>query len=392
MTDATQNPSKTSDIDSALPLPGLDGANPLGFLAALGVLQTATSAHPDKPVKMSWSADPSGWRPWIHGVELTIPRLARAIAHRLNCPFTPNEPAERACDSARARFETARSKFRATSGELKKQGLKGKEREAEKARVLEPLRQEMHELREHWLESLRRCVPSEELGLGKHLDATVDELREASSRALSRARLGQREIVDLFASFGSDGCHVPKGEKMQATSFCFTTGSGHQYFLDTVRQLTGRLDASRFELALSRVSELADEKFSMRWEPLEDRRYALMAADPTSPGNEAKTSWPLNLLAYRGLSLIPSVPTAKGLRTPGWSSQRAPTWTWPIWRGAISAHVVRSLLAHPALTAETLDPQQLGHLGIHALYRSVRIQVGTPPLHKLNFTPAHQIA
>lgn len=49
-----------------LPLPGLDGANPLGFLAALGVLRALTIAcdHNDPP-RMAWRATGGTWTPQL---------------------------------------------------------------------------------------------------------------------------------------------------------------------------------------------------------------------------------------------------------------------------------------------------------------------------------------
>jgi len=46
-------------------LNGLDGANPLGFLAAIGVLKTATDALKDEHIKMGWSSEHGSWRPVI---------------------------------------------------------------------------------------------------------------------------------------------------------------------------------------------------------------------------------------------------------------------------------------------------------------------------------------
>jgi hypothetical protein len=369
----------------------VNGANPLAFLAALGTLHSAAATNAGQTVAMSWTEGPLGWTPTIHGVPLDRSTLAQQIARHLNCPFQPNERAELARQSAQNAFDTVRAKHRDAEARLKKQGLKGNERKAEENRVLEPLRAELAGLRAKWLESLAKSVPSLELALGKHLNATWEEFREMTERALGDSSAGARGIVDLLASFGSDGCRAKNEQQIQATAFCFITGSGHQYFLDTVRQLTARLDAPQFEHALFQRAEPRDERLSMRWDPLEDRRYALMWSDPNPSDNVARTNWALNLLAYRGLSLIPSVPTTKGLRTTGWSGQREPTWTWPIWRGRASVHVARSLLSHPALTVEKPDLGELSGL-LHAAYRSNRIQVGNPPLHKVNFTPAHRVA
>lgn len=47
-----------------LVLTGLDGSNPLAFLAALGTLRGLTRAWPEQNVRLSWTAN-AGWRPAI---------------------------------------------------------------------------------------------------------------------------------------------------------------------------------------------------------------------------------------------------------------------------------------------------------------------------------------
>jgi hypothetical protein len=46
-------------------LVGLDGSNPLAFLAALGTLRSLTSTWPNRQVRMSWQSL-GGWRPALH--------------------------------------------------------------------------------------------------------------------------------------------------------------------------------------------------------------------------------------------------------------------------------------------------------------------------------------
>ena len=76
----------------------------------------------------------------------------------------------------------------------------------------------------------------------------------------------------------------------------------------------------------------------------------------------------------------------------GWSKDEYLAWNWPIWTGLISSWVVRSLLSHPLMTTESGNRKDLSSLGVAAVYQSVRVQVGNPPLHKVNFTPSQRIA
>lgn len=52
-------------MSNSILLTGLDGSNPLAFLAALGTLRTLTQALSDESVKMSWEQADGGWRPRV---------------------------------------------------------------------------------------------------------------------------------------------------------------------------------------------------------------------------------------------------------------------------------------------------------------------------------------
>jgi CRISPR-associated endonuclease/helicase Cas3 len=73
-------------------LKGLDGSNPLAFLAAIGTLRTLTLALPDETVKMSWEQDDGAWRPQIccslADDDAIIEKLDKAlIRHRSSHPM-----------------------------------------------------------------------------------------------------------------------------------------------------------------------------------------------------------------------------------------------------------------------------------------------------------------
>lgn len=378
--------------DDGLLLPGLDGTNPLGFLAALGVLELLTTVHCPHKVTMSWSGTAGLWNPVLHGVGKNQRSIADAMAKLLNCPFTPSTDADNKREETQAAFDDKKSELKKTAQQLKKRGLRGNERDDAEERVLGPIRVELAALRAKWLEALRESVPSIELSIGKHLNATCGELREQMMLALAESTHRQRDIIDLYAAFGSDACSQEKSDQMRATYFCFITGSGHQYFLDTVRQLVESVTVDRLESAMFSRFTSQDEKFSMRWDPQEDRRYAVMWSDPTSSGNKATTNWALNLLAYRGLQCLPSIPRANGLRTVGWLTNDEPAWNWPVWTSRISSAIVRSLLSHPILTQQSIERGTVSALGVAAVYQSARVQVGKPPLHKVNFTPSQRVA
>ena len=150
------------------------------------------------------------------------------------------------------------------------------------------------------------------------------------------------------------------------TPFCFVTGSGHQYFLQTVSELLSAVDAPRMQSAIFEDLPPTDEKLSLRWDPVEDRRYAMMWSDPTASGNKATTNWALNLLAYRGLQLFPAVPIGKKLGTTGFSvNDRQYEFSWPLWSVPLKCDTVRSLLASRDIQPLTPDRTALAARGGH---------------------------
>jgi hypothetical protein len=274
---------------------------------------------------------------------------------------------------------------------IKARKLRGAAREAAFATEITPFRAEVETARVEWLAALKKAIPSPELAIGKHLDCSVREFREHAEAFLSDSSLSDCCAIELLASFGCD-IDSNDDERIAATPFCFITGSGHQYFLDTARQLMMLASKVKVAEALFTPWAYRDEKLAMRWDPLEDRRYALMDRDPTASDNKSRTVWMANLLAYRALTLFPCAPTSRGLRTTGFGEQEiANTFTWPLWTMPLNSDCIRSLLQCPALQADRPEPSEVLPRGIVALFRCRRIQVGNPPRHKINFTAAKAI-
>lgn len=63
--------------NNGLLLPGLDGTNPLGFLAALGVLRVLSLQK--HGVKLSWQLSGGTWRPVLFGVRVSLPDLGAEL-------------------------------------------------------------------------------------------------------------------------------------------------------------------------------------------------------------------------------------------------------------------------------------------------------------------------
>jgi hypothetical protein len=148
-----------------------------------------------------------------------------------------------------------------------------------------------------------------------------------------------------------------------------------------------KMDLEKIRKCLFEPWTYEDDKLSMRWDPIEDRRYALMWDDPSNM--KAKTVHAANLLAYRGLQLLPSVIEQGSLGTTGFSRMnKRDYFTWPIWSGPLRSDVVRSVLSLGEFMGQKPDRARLDSMGIREIFRSERIRVGSGALFKVNFTPA----
>ena len=412
-TDASDLPTKTTRGSSTVPGPpaasavepivltGVDGANPLGFLAALGTLTALHAAGHDE-VRLGWkrSSRSSRWQPVLTGLDETDRScVARQVADALRGgPI--EEEAEDTRKAAEQRYNAARKALKGKFAEIKDRRLTGKERKDAVAAEVAPLRIDVDRSRDEWRAALRKAVPSPELAIGKHVDCTVQEYRENAVEFMNSMASGDRnplnrEPLDFLAAFASDACLLEKNrDTLVPTPFCFTTGSGHQYFLDTVRRLMDKVDPERVRTTLFEPWPYRDEKLLMRWDPTEAQRYALRDRNPSD--DESRTVWMANLLAYRSLVFFASAPHGRRLVTTAWSSHRStrgePTvFTWPIWRAPVDPHTLRFLLRLADLVADQPDNAVLRARSVLAAFRSRRIKVGSGANYKVNFSPSTRI-
>lgn len=71
-------------MSTKLILTGLDGCNPLAFLAAIGTLRSTSAMWPGKLVRLGWSSQGGGWRPTLEIPEAREPGvLCAELAERL---------------------------------------------------------------------------------------------------------------------------------------------------------------------------------------------------------------------------------------------------------------------------------------------------------------------
>lgn len=226
------------------------------------------------------------------------------------------------------------------------------------------------------------------------------DARRLLQSAVSAGPAG-RNRADVLAALFSD--IAAKDEVVVPTPFCLLFGQGHQYFLDRFSAVAKQASVPRvgngsqtrssspgntMERALFHVWERIDPTPGFRWDPAEDRRYALRFTDPSK--DAATTVHGANRLAAIGLPALATCPATVGSRVRlltmavRQSNGRDTEVTWPIWTRPASLQAIRALLTHPQLGLDEPDTTRLQALGIHELRRAKRVSTGK----FLNFTRA----
>lgn len=290
-----------------LVLTGLDGANPLGFLAAIGTLQTLARSCLGSAPRMSWRST-GGWRPVLHSPFADGNALATKLDGLLR---SPNAALQIADDPG---------------------------------------------------------MPA------KVFREKADEFRRKDRAAAS-----------LLAALASDAVTTKNSKKQdvcQDTAFRTMSGAGHQHLLAFARKICSACTRDHLKRDLFETWRYDDpvQSHTLRWDPLDDVRYALRWRDPS--GDPARTrrgsAYGASRLAIEALSMFPCVPRDRALRTIGFLEDRhaGVRLRWPIWAPPLSLDAVRSLLSLPEVLSDRADADALRKRGVVERYESRRVTVG----------------
>jgi hypothetical protein len=207
----------------------------------------------------------------------------------------------------------------------------------------------------------------------------------------------------VLGSLFSDGAVKDDG-RILASPLCAMFGQGHQHFLtrlsDVARGVLPKtlakhrpppdLNAPAYLHAASFVPwSRSDETDGFRWDPAEDRRYAMRFKNPS--GDAGRTVHGANRLAAVGLAALPgaAVVRRRGLRFLTLGTELGPDGalgiTWPIWTCSASLAAIQALVGHPALVSG--DNGSMRHLGVVERRRARRIANGK----FMNFTRAEVV-
>ena len=306
-----------SESTTGLMLCGLDGSNPLGFLAAIG---TAVVLHSEFPrLCLGWKPTGEGWRPWLTG-----------------------------CGDDDLEFAST---------------------------LLTILKHASTDVFE-----IDNKMPFDANKFSHHLRIAHEE-----------ASIAYRRDADFLCSFGTELYPDLKTCVFQDSSLRMVRSgdSAGQGFPVYAKETRKSVDLGHVLRTLFHSWDYRDEGYSLRWDPIEDQRYALRWRDPSKSNlsDGLGTMLAANSLAVEALPLFPTLLVGKKATTTGFQRRdRRVAFVWPIWRPPTGVDTIRSLVAAPELHTDPLQRSLLAQRGIEEIYSSQRVQQNQ---YYSNFLPAH---
>jgi hypothetical protein len=363
-------------------LTGPRGDNPLGFLTALGAVAALESAR--IPCLLRWegltpvlSWQPPSPPPLASELKLKdgqsqsaqeelTPDQTNLIAHLYSAlrREPPSDHAQKRLNQTEKQLKKLRTTIKKKTDEIKKLRLSRDERAQAKAECVEPLRAQERQAESAYISCLSQTVVDPILSLGEDLTVSNERwLAFVKQIKLYDGPLSPLRLLFLVASYGI-GNPNRLNDGMTSTPWAMLRGAGHQHFLTTVSELMLSSTPSHLAKAIFGPWIPTDEKLSLRLDPADDRRYALMASDPTSNNNTIRSLWGANRLAFEALQFFPAYPS-RYMAVVAWKTEKN-EWTsgcqvfWPLWKPDLSPDAIRSLLRLPDLYKDDPSSAQAG--------------------------------
>jgi hypothetical protein len=302
----------------ALLIPGIDGSTPLGFLAALGLLQVLVDARGPKTElpRIAWT-QLDAWRPMLQGAD-SIEALVQSVA----------DDATRWAKSVLLRFRYVKQE---------KQGPK----------AVGGLRAPLSVVRA-W--SALRREERDESALAYGAALFCDGVTEVNKKPATQA--------DHRASGIAVDPEVPIELTVERTFFDLTARNAQ--FLEQVKEIRGYLSLDGVRSALGSGEPVYGEVRSLDWDPSSDTPGAIYTG--FRRGYLPVHEW----LGFRALRLFPLASRRSKVRMTACTGRRLDgSFTWPLWERPVTIDSVRSLLCYPELSK--LTPDERRAFGISAL-------------------------
>lgn len=309
---------------SSIVLSGLDGTDPLGFMAALGALEATSRTIPS--VRLAWRQE-GNWRPVLTGIG-TAEELVSLLTADLG-----SDPVERALGFRYVKSEKLGPKL---TGAL-----------MPPASVLRA-----------WLRKQLADDALDAAGIGAAL------MCETATEAVDPKRGVPASVLEAFGVRYDDD--YPLDRAVSMTPFDFT--SRNTQFLDQLDHIRRVLTAE------SMLSELLEGggapcDRNMGWDPLLDLPRALFPG--ARPSARPTAEW----LMFRALPLFTLVGDQTHVSMPSFRGRRkSGELSWGLWDGELPRQMVQTLLTMPIAG---MSPEARQARGIRAVFRAAMLKDAT---------------
>lgn len=307
--------------DSGLVISGIDGGSPLGFLAAIGLLQVLNDARTEgSPAPRLLWRQLDAWRPVFHGAG-SLESVVEAVY----------EDCKRWNESPLLAFRYVKQE---------KQGPK----------AVGGLRAPLAVVRA-WLSARRSAEDEESLAYGAALFCDgVTEVNKKPATAEGHLTLGIPVDPDVDMDLTVE------------RNFLDLTARNAQ-FLEQVELIRGHLTPEGIEQALRLGTADYDAPRTLDWDPASDTPAAIYTG--YRRGFLPVHEW----LGFRALRLFPLASAgARPVMTACSGRRLNGDFTWPLWERPASLDAVRSLVSYPRLP--DLEAHERQALGISALHQA----------------------
>lgn len=318
----------TSKSAGGLLLNGLDGGNPLGFLAAIGTAVVVRDTFPS--IRLGWKSTNGGWRPWVTGCG--------------------NNDKVEFCDAVLQAIKNAPT-------------------------VIFDIGKEIRDDKEY------NKFPFAH-------DRFIREIKTHQGKACPSSR----RDVDFLAGFGTElypKKGVFQGTRFMMVR---AGDSNRQGMLSYAKAIHEGINEQHIKRTLFQPWDYQDEGHGLRWDPIEDQAYALRWKDPSKSNlaDGPGTMLAANCLAVESLTYFPTFAVGRQVHTTGFHRDEGKEFrfVWPIWTAMVNIETLRSLVALRDLHESPLPRPALLAKGIEEVYYARRVR---PNDYYSNFAPAHPV-
>jgi len=343
--------------------PGLDGSNPLHFLASLGVMRLATQG--DDEIKMSWHFNNGGWHPCFSSNQNKdendfVQQLSTWTKEIGKTSHIDPKLKKQAADlSAKIKKDEKKRKEKIKG---QKKSSKGKDVTNES----DPLKREIDELDTAIKEEKKHLATlqiqiGDSLGqgvahLGDIIGVNPDLFRYKAKLALDKMNGGSiccspsvdnaQLIVACLPSLACD--QIFEDGKLAYTPFSFSNGGSGQCLLKDFRECAKATTEAHIKGTLFGIPIYERTLSSLGWDPSDQSLYAVQwqAPEVTNKKGTKEVDPAIQTFAYVGLSLLPALPVNGVLTAVGWETDLGRRiFCWPMWDMNLSLSVIMSVLA-----------------------------------------------